>query len=489
LGSLHAAKLFGLALVIAAIGCSSDKTSTGEQTAPTSAGGTKAPPGSPGSSTGGTSTPASPTSSGGTGTTTSGKATGGTTATSGGRGGSTITSGTGGASGVSAAVSGNGGNSGASAGMSGGGGMSGGAADDEDAGVMCTPLKMPLDFSGLDKCPASLCPAQDSVCFPTQALKSMVSQDTIDQLAKCDDQKTCVPLELASQGGREILTKCKSLNDAEGRCISPCVPQVAQQAKLLPKDICTGTDLCAPCYDPRTGEDTKACSQGCDKGPTEPPKPFDKCCSDRGLCVPPALAGDQAKNLDKLTCTGDNVCAPKELTDPTIIPKTCNSIDGAEGRCLSTCIGGAVGKQKDRLPTEGCGQDEVCAPCYDPVTGDETGACSVNGDKPAKPKQVFAQCCGTGVGVCVPPALAGDQADILRQESCASGRVCAPIKKAQDPSFKFATCNSLLGTGACVEKCILDPTQAAILTRSGCAGANELCAPCDLLGMPTKACE
>lgn len=367
--------------------------------------------------------------------------------------------------------------------------MSGAGESDEDAGVMCVPPAKPLDFSGLDRCPASLCPAQDSVCFPTQTLKSMVSQETVDLLAKCDDTKTCVPLELASQAGRELLTKCRSLNDAEGRCISPCVPQVAQQAKLLPKDVCTGTDLCAPCFDPRTGEDTKACSQGCDKGPTEKAKPFDKCCSDRGLCVPPALAGDQAKNLDKLTCTGDNVCAPKELTDPTIIPKTCNSIDGAEGRCLSTCIGGAVGKQKDRLPTTGCGQDEVCAPCYDPVTGDETGACSVNGDKPAKPKQVFARCCGTDVGVCVPPALAGDQASILRAESCTGDHVCAPIKKAQDPTFKFATCTSLLGMGACVEQCILDPTQAAILTRSGCAGTNELCAPCNLLGMPTKACE
>jgi hypothetical protein len=210
------------------------------------------------------------------------------------------------------------------------------------------------------------------------------------------------------------------------------------------------------------------------------------------LCVPPALAGAQAKNLDKQTCTGDNLCAPKELTDLTFKPKTCSSIDNAEGRCISTCAGGAVAKQKDRLPTAGCAAEEVCAPCYDPVTGEDTGACSINGDMPAKPKQVFDTCCGMAagapVGVCVPPSLAGNQADILRQESCKTGRICAPIKKAQDPKYKFPTCSSILGTGACVQSCILDPAQAAILSRGQCA-AGELCAPCDLLGTPTKACE
>jgi hypothetical protein len=195
--------------------------------------------------------------------------------------------------------------------------------------------------------------------------------------------------------------------------------------------------------------------------------------------------------LDRSTCSEGTLCAPSQLTDPTFHAKSCDSIDGAEGRCISTCVGGAVAKQKDRLPTMGCDMNEVCAPCYDPVTGEDTGACSVNGDKPTKPKQVFDHCCGMSgtdpVGVCVPPALAGKQASILRQETCKTGKLCAPIKKAQDPAFKFPTCNGLLGAGACVHSCIVDPSQAAILTRASCM-ADELCAPCDLLGSPTNAC-
>lgn len=364
------------------------------------------------------------------------------------------------------------------------------AASDEDAG--CVPPEKPLDVSRFPKCSEEVCPAQDSVCFPISTLRAIVSTETIDLLANCDSSSKCVPIELASAAGRSLLTKCTSLNGAEGRCTSPCVPLVAQQASLLPQDVCTGSDLCAPCYDPRTGEDTLACRQGCDPGPSEAPKVFDKCCSDRGLCVPPALAGDQAKNLDQESCSEGTLCAPTELTDPTYQAKSCDSIDGAEGRCISTCVGGSVAKQKDRLPNAGCGANEVCAPCFDPVTGEDTGACTVNGDMPKKPKQVFQTCCGMSgdqpVGVCVTPDLAGSQASILRQESCPSGRLCAPVKKAQDPNYQFPMCTSLLGRGACVNSCIPDQTQAAILTRSGCS-TGELCAPCELLGSPTGACD
>ena len=361
--------------------------------------------------------------------------------------------------------------------------------EDEDAG--CMPPEMPLDVSRFPKCSEEICPAQDSVCFPISTLRAIASQETINLLADCDPMTKCVPVELASAAGRSLLTKCKSINGVEGRCTSTCVPQVAQQISLLPKDVCTGSDLCAPCYDPRTGEDTLACRQGCDPGPTEEPKTFDKCCSDRGLCVPPELAASQAKNLNQDTCATGTLCAPTELTDPTFKAKMCASIDGAEGRCISTCVGGAVAKQRDRLPTAGCGMDELCAPCFDPITGEDTGACTVNGDMPQNPAQTFARCCGESggepVGVCVSPELAGGQAMALRRESCAEGKLCAPIAKAEDPAFEFQTCNSLLGAGVCVNACIPDPTQAALLSRAGCA-QGELCAPCDLLGSPTGAC-
>ena len=159
---------------------------------------------------------------------------------------------------------------------------------------------------------------------------------------------------------------------------------------------------------------------------------------------------------------------------------------------LILLAGGAVAAQRDRLPTVGCGRDEVCAPCYDPITGENTGACGVNGDRPQKPRYQFPRCCdngrGTDVGVCVPPALAGDQAGMLRQDTCASGRLCAPIARAVDPDAKFRRCFGL-GAGGCVPKCIVDPLEAALLSRVTC-DVGEVCAPCALFAIfPTGACD
>ncbi|HKP58262.1 MAG TPA: hypothetical protein VJV78_16155 [Polyangiales bacterium] len=471
-------------MLLAAVGCSGDD---GETNNPSGMSGTGAAPaaGTSGSRAGNGGTPAP---------------TAGAAATSGKGGSSGTPSPTAGRSGSGGAGTGAGtGGAGTTGGTGGNAGMSGGdedsgvppGTDDEDAGV-CMPPPNPLNTAGFPKCSADICPAQDSVCVPKTFLDQLkIPAASVNLLADCNATDKCVPVALASQAGRQILPKCVSLNGAEGRCLSSCVPQVKEQAAQLPRSTCTGTDLCAPCYDPRTGKDTTACSQGCDTGPTEPPKPFPKCCSGRGLCVPPSLAADQASSLARDSCSAGNLCAPTELTDPTFKPKTCNSLDGAEGRCISTCAGGAVAQQKDRLPTAGCGSNEVCAPCFDPITGDPTGSCTINGDKPAKPKYTFGRCCGSGqssAGVCVAPALAGDQASILRKENCATGKLCAPVAKAKDPKFRFPVCYGLLGTGACVNECILDPAQAGILQRDGCA-QGEKCAPCSLLGSPTGACE
>jgi len=368
------------------------------------------------------------------------------------------------------------------------------AMDDADAGLECTPLPKPIDTSSAPKCPIDVCPAQDSLCLPAANVGAFVSRATLSLLARCTDTRVCVPSEFAAQGGRGIQPSCTSLNGAEGRCTSSCIPEVALQSKLLPKDTCTGSNLCAPCFDPRTGADTLACRQGCDPGPKHPPKLFAHCCSDRGLCVPPALAGPQAKNLNKESCTGDTLCAPTELTDLRFKPKECASIDGIEGRCISTCVGGALGKQKDRLPKSSCGTDELCAPCFDPVTGEDTGACTINGDKPQQPGSRFARCCGDDVGVCVPPSMAGPHASMLRQESCAEGKLCAPITKAKDPDYKFPACGGdemseeTAEPGACVPACLLNPFLSSLLTRSLCA-ENTVCAPCTLLGRATGACD
>jgi hypothetical protein len=516
-------------------------------------------------------------------------------------------SGIGGMSGASGAGSGIGGSAG-SAGSAARGGT-GGMMDDMDGGV-CTVLA-PMDLAkGYPKCPAAVCPAQDSVCVGIGTLEVNAPPETVAALPDCDATTKCVPELLVNTMGRFIAKTCRSLNGAEGRCLSSCIPQVSAQATQLPKDSCADGELCAPCFDPRTGEMTAACTQGCDPGPVEPPKPFTECCDGAGLCVTAALAGDQAASLEAGSCTGDGelcapreltdptfkavscrsindsegrclsvclgtvaeqldqlpgegcdddercapcfdprtgedtgackvngdapveppktfaeccsmrgycvseaqageqaeslvadsctgelLCAPKELTDPTFVPMGCDSIDAREGRCLSTCLG-SVADQVDRLPTTGCMANEVCAPCYDPITDADTGACNVNGDMPAEHEPPFDRCCdngqGTQVGVCVPPALAGDQADNLQQDSCDAEYLCAPLVRAQNPDYEFPSCEVMGGflarlaclaagadgcDGACVPSCILEESQASQLERGTC-GVGEMCAPC-----------
>ncbi|MEY4582074.1 MAG: hypothetical protein RL701_6777 [Pseudomonadota bacterium] len=361
------------------------------------------------------------------------------------------------------------------------------SGNDEDAGVICVPPEKPANFSAAPKCSPALCPAQDSVCLPDTTLDLLIPQSTIDLLARCSATSACVPLKLANEVGRSILTTCTSLNATEGRCVSSCVPQVANQVSILPRDICAENERCAPCFDPRTGEDTKACRQGCDSGPKQAAKPFATCCSNRGLCVPPALTGAQAHNLEKDSCTGENLCAPRDLTDLTFKPKACDSVDGVEGRCMSTCLGGTLKVQRTRLPGVGCGVDELCAPCFDPVTGEDTGACTVNGDAPQKPKHVFTRCCGENIGVCVPPALAGDQGGLLSKDTCEQGKVCAPIEKALDPAYTFPKCD-MTAQGACVPQCTLNQFLGGILGQGMCA-VGSVCAPCSLFGAATGACD
>lgn len=359
-------------------------------------------------------------------------------------------------------------------------------AADEDAG--CAPLATPVQFDYAVKCSLTVCPAQDSICLLEANVRLVSPQSTVDMLARCEEPGfVCVPTALAGQVGRAVLPSCTSLNGAEGRCVSSCIPLVASQASSLPKDVCTGSDLCAPCFDPRTGEDTLACRQGCDHGPVLPPKPFASCCSDRGLCVPPSVSGDDAADLAKDTCADDTLCAPRELTDLAFKPSACASLDGAEGRCISTCIGGGLAKRKALLPTAGCNPEEVCAPCFDPVTGEDTGACTVHGDAPTQPKQLFARCCGENVGVCVPSALAGDEAALLGRDSCAQGKLCAPIEKAKDPDYKFPACPDG-SNGACVPACTLNQFIAPILPPGMCADGS-VCSPCSLFSASTGACD
>jgi hypothetical protein len=275
--------------------------------------------------------------------------------------------------------------------------------------------------------------------------------------------------------------------------MAACIPQVANQASLLPQDTCETGELCAPCYDPVGGDPTGACDRNGD-APTEDPVLFPECCGGEGSCVPSdILTQDQLDSLGQDSCDTGNLCAPKVFAGPGLRATTCASIDGAEGRCLPTCVP-LVADQADRLPTDVCVNGDLCAPCYDPITGDDTTACSQNGDQPVDPPYTFPSCCSNN-GVCVPTSLVpADQQSMLGTDTCTGADVlCAPTKLT-DPTAKPKVCHSFgvqNREGRCIADCVPQVADMADQLRQEDCDAGELCAPCfdPRTGESTGACE
>jgi hypothetical protein len=269
--------------------------------------------------------------------------------------------------------------SGAGAGTSASGPGSGGSTTSSGEGgsePMC-PHEGPdvLDPSTLEVCP--MC-AGGARCVPA----SLIPAEYLDQLADCDDTNKCVPDDFIKTNGNFIPQKCTSVAGGEGRCLSQCLGPVAEQAALLPQDICPEFQLCAPCYDPLTGEESGACSLSCDPGPTEPPVMLPKCCGGIGTCVPKALVPPaQADALPQDRCPmdqNDYVCAPDAfISDPNYMPDACVTdtiIGGGEpGVCLPDCL--ITGWESFLIGQSSCPDDWSCAPCDNPLTGEPTGAC------------------------------------------------------------------------------------------------------------------
>ncbi|MFW6023645.1 MAG: hypothetical protein ACOC9O_02760 [Myxococcota bacterium] len=362
----------------------------------------------------------------------------------------------------------------------------------EDTGACtqgCDPGPEPTD-GGVDTF-EECCDMRGS-CVPTDA----VPADQQDQLGTdtCSEPDTlCAPDDLADPSFTP--PTCDSIGDAEGRCLPDCLPDVQEQADRLPQASCQAGELCAPCYDPTTGEDTGACTLNGDE-PSEPPPMTEACCDGRGTCLDPSVVPEEQQDqLGTDTCSeATALCAPLELTDPSFTPPTCDSIGDAEGRCLPDCLPD-VQERADQLPQASCEAGDLCTPCYDPITGEETGACALNGDEPTESPYVFGTCCdyeGDSRGRCVPPDVVPEsQQDALPQDDCDDMELCAPDPFLDDPDYSFPGCDAgLLGDGACVPDCLVDDSQAIVLSQGSCAD-GELCAPCDdpLSGEPSGACE
>jgi hypothetical protein len=294
---------------------------------------------------------------------------------------------------------------------------------------------------------------------------------------------------------------CRSLGDAEGRCLPACLPDVAGQADRLPAADCTAEHLCAPCFDPLTGDDTGACRLAGDPGPSDPAATFARCCGELGRCVPGGLVAEaDRERLAQLDCADDaNLCVPEPwLGDEPVPPVSCRSPGDIEGRCLPACLPD-IAADAEQLRQGDCAAEHLCAPCFDPLTGDDLGACGLGGDAgPSEPPKLFAECCadsGPALGLCVPGELLSEaERAELPDDLCADASArCIPEDLARSADAELPSCSvprPLLppAPGACLPACFIAPADRDLLTRENCDAGN-LCVRCSELDFERSGCD
>jgi hypothetical protein len=192
----------------------------------------------------------------------------------------------------------------------------------------------------------------------------------------CDvDGALCVPAALSGSAASAPKT-CRSVLDAEGRCLPDCVSNLAQQAARLPKDVCAEHESCAPCFDPVTGEATGYCALGGDSGPRESPRVFANCCDvqtqAQALCVPQSFV-PAGVVMPRGTCDATSFCVPRAwASDPSAKPSYCMDSVRGRGICVPQCVATALGPLLT-TPAD-CSSTDECYPCQY-VGGLASGVC------------------------------------------------------------------------------------------------------------------
>lgn len=252
---------------------------------------------------------------------------------------------------------------------------------DPGGGVTPDPDKPTCDDPGapLDPSLFPACPSQCGGRCVDKALLPDPNDPSIKLLGECEPGtgQLCVPDEVIATMGMGVPETCDWYG-LEGRCMSECIPQIAEQAAsgLLVQGGCAEHHHCTPCFDPITDEPTGACALTCDAGP-DPQKPHDlpTCCEGIGTCVPEALAGDQAGSLGEDTCDEDSglLCAPNDLMPGSgYVPAPCtpefNVLDVEPEHKYGVCLPGCLPDLDSIfLDDKGeCGDKYRCAPCYQP---------------------------------------------------------------------------------------------------------------------------
>ncbi len=249
-----------------------------------------------------------------------------------------------------------------------------GGSDEQPAPVADCPHQGPpvIDPNSLQACPSYVC-GGGAHCVPW----SLVPGEQAELLAACNKDSACVPDNMIETMGNFLLEPCDAVLGLEGRCVSSCIPQVAERADSLSQASCGEFELCVPCYDPLSGEDTGVCSMTCDVGPAEPPPPeLPSCCGDdSGTCIPKEVLPQEALDgLTSKTCESDSMCVPNVMIDPTFEGEPCapdiilQMLGIDDGACLPECLDAVSGIGRGSCPA-----GFKCAPCD--ALGESTGAC------------------------------------------------------------------------------------------------------------------
>jgi hypothetical protein len=386
---------------------------------------------------------------------------------------------------------------------------------DNNGGVCDGPLGPPIAIDAMSAMTAC-CQAEQGHAHCLDSVPSTIQPF----VAACDTGGYCIPDSFLATGASVPPASCTAFGGA-GVCLSKCIPEVAQNEGILKPDVCAGEDdLCVPCISPLDGTSTGACElisiahcngddvptggdgSACDDPATcnydaNCPPVFDPTslpsCGADAHCLDAALVADpaEASRLGVCPTDGTKLCVPDVFlrTGGKFTPATCSSVNAAEGRCLSLVLP-AVAAQASLLPQDTCAASERCAPCFDPISGDPTGACSLSCDTGPTTQPTQLDTCCHARAHCVPKtSIPTAEQSNLDNDSCDDADLCVPDQILEDDPIATCTANSfVLGdyTGVCLSDCFHFGIEGVALAKGSC-DSHELCAPCVLSGQPTGA--
>jgi hypothetical protein len=187
---------------------------------------------------------------------------------------------------------------------------------------------------------------------------------------------------------------------------------------------------------------------------------------------------------------GDVCVSDKLLSAGGSKLKACTFFIGKKpGACVSMLVSD-IAENKKQLERDVCDEDERCAPCVHPVTGEDTHLCEdvgvhdvacVGGTSDAEEPDT---CCH-GMGVCMKEdALPEGSREDMIHDTCSGGELCAPAAMAYGTPVK---CDVLGISGVCLDLCFAAALRSSKPVMRGGCGPTEVCLPCIIgegQGMP-----